>query len=432
MKPTTLISVAVVVFLLGGVVAFGFAGGSGSDASLEATWTSDTGTGVAANHHAVAVADNRVYAPISGTGGTDECALVAVSAGTGATLWDYDIPATNCTIHAVADPTVADVDGDGTGEVLAATTEREVTVFDAGGAVTARHRLSDYGYTKPVVADLSPEPGTETVAVDVAGTVFVFDADGAELWRATLDEYVWAQPVVDDFDADGDSELLVAGRAGDATLFAGDGSVEWSRTVAGGDSVTWGTHGQADDDRPLEAVLSTVDGDVIAVDGASGRVEWRRTVGTFAAVRAFGDGDGDGEPEVYAVGREGELRAFDAASGDTEWVTETVVERVQMMPPPTLGDLDGDGEPELLAAGNDGTVTLVDPATGDVLSTYGRDVPIFTHATLADVDGDGGQEAFVMYADGRVVRLDVPVADGVKRIGGDRVGAIGTGLSVGT
>lgn len=37
-----------------------------------------------------------------------------------------------------------------------------------------------------------------------------------------------------------------------------------------------------------------------------------------------------------------------------------------------------------------------------------------------------------MYADGRVVRLDVPVADGVKRIEGDRVGAIGTGLFVGT
>jgi len=79
---------------------------------------------------------------------------------------------------------------------------------------------------------------------------------------------------------------------------------------------------------------------------------------------------------------------------------------VQMMPPPNLGDLDGDGSSELLAAGNDGSVTVLDPATGDVLSSYARDVPIYTHATLADSDGDGASEAYVTYADGRVVRLD--------------------------
>ncbi|MBB6645367.1 outer membrane protein assembly factor BamB family protein [Halobellus ruber] len=413
MKPTTLAAVVAVALLLGGVVAFGLAGGSGGGAPLAATWTSDTGTGIAANHHAVAVAGGRVYAPISGTGGTGECALVALDAGNGTPIWDYEIPAANCTIHSVADPTVSDVDGDGAAEVLAATTEREVTTFDAGsGAVTSRYRLSDYGYTKPVVADLSAAPGSETVAVDVTGTVFVFGADGTVLWRAALDEYVWAQPVVDDFDADGDPELLVAGREGDATLFAGDGSVEWNRTVAAGDSITWGTHGQADGDGPLEAVLATVDGDVVAVNGASGRVEWRRNIGAFGAVHAFDDGDDDGDPEVYATSRDGTLRALDAASGDTEWETEIVTERVQMMPPPNLGDLDGDGDPELLAAGNDGSVTLVDPSNGAVLSTDGRDVPIFTHATLADVDGDGAHEALVMYADGRVVRLDAPLSDG--------------------
>lgn len=410
MKPKTLVAVAAVAALLGGVAVLGFAGGSGGGTSVEATWTSDTGTEIAANHHAVAVADGRVYAPISGAGGSQECALVTLSAETGAALWDHSIPAENCTIHSVADPTVADTDGDGTPEVLAATTEREVAAFDAAsGAVDSRHRLSDYGYTKPVVADLSPASGSETVAVDVTGTVFVFGADGTELWRAALDEYVWAQPAVADFDADGDPELLVGGRGGDAVLFGGDGSVEWNRTIAADDSITWGTYGQADDDEAIEAVFATVDGDVVVVDGASGAVEWRRNVGALASVRAFGDGDEDGEPEVYAAGRAGTLRAFDAASGDTEWETGVVVERVQMMPPPTLGDLDGDGNPELLAAGNDGSLTVVDPVTGDVLSTYGRDVPIFTHATLADVDGDGGQEAFVMYADGRVVRLDVAV-----------------------
>ncbi|MDS0300201.1 PQQ-like beta-propeller repeat protein [Halogeometricum sp. S1BR25-6] len=406
MRAPTLLAVSAIVLVLGTVVALGFAGGLGSG-GLEATWTSDTGRDISSNHHAVAVGGERVYAPVSGADRTGNCALVAMNATDGSTAWAYTLPAANCTIHSVADPTVADLDGDGRLEVLAVTTEREVAVFDAeSGDLRTRLGLSNYGYTKPLVADLAPSPGREIVAVDVSGTAFVFAADGTELWRADLDGYVWAQPAVADFDGDGDPELLVGERTGEAVLFAGDGSVEWNETVTTNGSVTWGAHGQADDDPALEAVFTTVGGDAVAVDGASGEVEWRTNVGEFAAVHELGDGDGDGDIETYVTTKDGTVRALDAATGAEEWSTEIVVDQVQMMPPPTLGDLDGDGAPELLATGNDGSVTVLDPANGDVLSTDGRDVPIFTHATLADVDDDGAQEAFVIYADGRVVRWE--------------------------
>jgi outer membrane protein assembly factor BamB len=406
MRATTLLAVLGIVLVLGTVVALGFTGGLSSD-GLEATWTSDTSRDISSNHHAVAVGDERVYAPISGADRTGNCALVAPNATDGSTVWHYTLPAANCTIHSVADPTVADLNGDGRLEVLAATTEQEVAIFDAeSGDVQTRLGLSNYGYTKPLVADLAPSPGREIVAVDVSGTAFVFAANGTELWTADLGGYVWAQPTVADFDADGEPELLVGERTGETVLFAKNGSVEWNETVTTNGSVTWGTHGLADDDPALEAVFATVDGDVVAVDGHSGSVEWRANVGEFAAVHAFGDGDGDGDAEAYVIAKDGTIHALDAATGRTEWSTEIVVDQVQMMPPPTLGDLDGDGSPELLAAGNDGSVTVLDPANGDVLSTYGRDVPIFTHATLADVDDDGAQEAFVVYADGRVVRLE--------------------------
>jgi len=402
---TVVVGVGVVV-LLGAVVAFGLAGGAASSTELGATWTSDTGRQVSANHHAVAVADGSVYAPISDDR-DGSCALVSATAADGETRWRYEIPPENCTIHAVADPTVTDVDGDGRTEVLAATTEKEVAIFDAAsGGVESRLGLSDYGYTQPIVANLTPAAGREIIAVDVTGTVFVFDPEGAVLWSATLDEYVWAQPTIDDFDGDGSPELVVGGREGDAVLFGPNGAVEWNTTVSKNGSISWGTHGQADGDPALEAVFATVGGDVVMVDGRSGAVEWRRNVGEFAAVHAFGDGDGDDVPEVYATGQDGRIHALDAGTGEIEWTTEIVVDRVQMMPPPNLGDLDGDGSSELLAAGNDGSVTVLDPATGDVLSSYARDVPIYTHATLADSDGDGASEAYVTYADGRVVRLN--------------------------
>lgn len=378
---TALVAVVVAGGLLA-VAGYGLVGADGG--TLSAAWVSDTGRQISSNHHAAAVADGTVYAPISGRDGSDGCALVAVDADGGETRWRYGVPPADCTIHSVADPAVADVTGDGAPEVVAATTEKEVAGFDPeDGDVTFRHGLSDYGYTKPVVADIAPAPGEELVVVDVTGTVVVVGADGSERWTHAFDEYVWSQPVVADFDSDGGPELLVAGRSGTAVLFSGDGSVEWRSAVADGDSVTWATTGRGD-----------------------GGVEWRRNVGEFAAVNAFSAGGPDAPPVVYVTSKDGRVRALDAETGAVEWATEIVTERVQMMPPPTLGDVDGDGADELVAPGNDGSVTVLDPATGDVLATYARDAPVFAPATPSDADGDGAAEAYIVYADGRVVRLE--------------------------
>lgn len=397
------VTVVVGILLVGSLLGVAYVGVGDGGGGLSEQWVSDTERDVRANHHAVAVADGRVYVPVSAASKSDGCALVAVASGTGQTDWSYSVPAANCTIHAVADPTVADYDADGTAEVVAATTENEVAAFDPDtGEKEFSKQLSKYGYTQPVVADLAPTEGRELIVVDSGGVVFVLDSSGETVWTHDLDAFVWAQPVVADFDADGDRELVVAGDGGNVTLFAADGSVEWQRQVGG--SVTWGTTGNIDDDASLEAIVATSQGDVVAFDG-SGTEEWRLDVGRFAAVDALADTDGDGRKELYVTARDGTLRRVDAASGEVTWETSLTADRVQMMPPAVVGDVDGDGATDIVVAGNDGTVSVVSPE-GEVQSTYSRDVPVFTHATLADIDGDGDDEVLVMYADGRVVALD--------------------------
>lgn len=70
-----------------------------------------------------------VYAPVSGRADTPNCALVALNGTPGVDRWSYSVPPANCTIHSVADPTLADLDSDGTKEVIAATTEQTVTAY---------------------------------------------------------------------------------------------------------------------------------------------------------------------------------------------------------------------------------------------------------------------------------------------------------------
>lgn len=415
MRPLTAVLFGVSILLLGGAVAFGagfFGGGTSStDAGLDPLWVSDTGRESLGNHHAVAAGrvDGRgvVFVPISGRADTTQCDLVAFDATNGKRLWNYPIPPANCTIHAVADPTIGDYDGDGTTEVFAATTEQAVLGFDATtGEPVFRHNLTSYGYTQPLVTDLIGDQEQEVIVVDVKGTVFVLGSNGSTVWRRQLGAYTWGQPAVADFDGDGGNELVVGlGGSGGLYLLEADGAVQWNRTKAINSSITWMSTGQADDDPAVEIVIATVGGKVTVVDGKTGAVQWQRDFGSFAAVHAFGDGDGDSEPEIYAVARDGMLRSLRAADGETEWETTLTTEDVQMTPPPSLGDVDGDGRPELVAVTNTGVVALVDPRTGEVIDSYRRDVPIWVHPTLADIDADDVPEVFITYGDARVVAL---------------------------
>jgi outer membrane protein assembly factor BamB len=410
MRLRTVLAIAVVVAGLAGAafVGFGAVGDSGGD--LAERWVSDTDRGTLGNHHAPAAGRPRgtgmVYAPISGKSDTGQCGLVALAATDGTAQWEYEIPPANCTIHSVADPTLADFDGDSIQEVLAATTERTVAAYHPlTGEKEFRYNLTDYGYTRPVVADLAGNSTEEVITTDVKGAVFVLRPNGTAVWTRQLSSYTWGQPAVDDFDGDDESELIVGLGSGALQLFEGDGSTAWNLTKPFESSITWTTTGQADGDRATEIVVATTGGTVVAIDGAAGAVEWRKDLGDFAAVHALGDGDEDGASEVYATARDGILRSLRASDGLVEWTTTLTSADVQMMPPPSMGDVDGDGEPELVATTNDGIVSIVDPVSGEVRASYEREVGMFVHPTLADTDGDGKPEIYVIYADGRVIAL---------------------------
>lgn len=410
MRTATLLAFAVILVALGGTAAFAFQSG-GDDVQLQERWTSDTGREARSNHHAPAAGSvngtGMVYAPVSGRSGLPNCALYGLYSENGSARWEYQVAKANCTIHSVANPTIADYDSDGVREVLTTSTEQAVLGFTAeSGTEELRANLTGYGYTQPVVTDLLGDGTNETITVDVRGTVFVFRPNGSVVWSTRLNSYTWGQPGVADFDDDGRKEVVVGISDGSLTMFERNGSVVWEKQDLLGGSILWVATGQADEEPGEEIVVATNRGKVALIDGADGEVQWVNEFGAFAAVHAFGDGDGDGEPEIYAVARDAELRSIDAASGEVEWTTTLTSADVQMTPPPTLGDVDGDGAQELVAVTNDGKIAVVDPQNGAVLDTYSRDVTLYTHPEVADTDGDGAAEIYVMYSDGRVVALE--------------------------
>lgn len=413
MRVRTMAVIAVLLLSLVGAGAYAVMQPN-QQGQLTEKWVSSTSRNTVGNHHVPAVAEidgsKRIVVSVNVEQKKGTCSLVELTAN-GTKRWQTEMPKKACNIHGYGDPLFADYDGDGTTDVLVATTEDKLLGFTAGGEREFTGNLSWWGYTQPIVTDFTKTPGKEIVVTDLNGTVFVYSANGDLVWQKHIENAasVVAAPAIEDFDGDGTPELAVGER--NVTVFDRNGTVKWKTPTEG--SVNWMTTGQTDDDPAVEIIAGTFDGSVTVIDGKTGETQWSKSFGRLAAVKSVGDGDGDGQVEVYAstLHEEGDtdigkLRALDASDGSVEWTTTLATEDVQTMPPPVLGDVDGDRNPELVAVTETGTVSVMDPKTGSVLASYERNVPIWTHVKLADIDGDRGREILTMYGDGRVVALD--------------------------
>ena len=413
MRRRTAVAAFSLLGILGAIVILGVIVSPPADAISE-SWVSDTPRDNEFNHHAVGAGPDGavIVAPVAEVPGPNvsmsdtSCALVRLDPGTGETLWRSGISPDDCASHALTEPTIEDVDGDGTVEVVVSTTEEAIIVYDgADGSEEWRVSLPTYGYGRPTVANVTAAPGPEVVTSDIGGNVLVANGDGTPEWRfpvetTTLnDTNVYAAPVVDDVDADGKQEILIGSRSG-AVLLAADGTVEWINEQP----ATYITAADVDDDDPLE-VFTAGSGSVRALDGNTSSEEWTRSLG-YTRIREAADADDDGSIELYAGHSSGTVYALDAGSGDTEWSSSVSRSNGTIIPSPVLGDTDGNGDEEVVAVSNDGGVRVLDPRSGAVLGVYEREVPIWTVSTLVDIDDDGSVEILAHYGDGRVVALD--------------------------
>ena len=412
MRLRTAVALVVLLGALAGAVVVGL-GSPAAGGSLAEVWVSDTPRENRANHHAVGVGPDAevVVAPVAeiprdGVELTNSsCVVARLAPGDGAVRWRAGLPAVNCTSHALTEPAIADLDGDGDLEVAAATTEDALVARGAkDGREEWRVDLSTFGYGRPTVGNLTPAPGPEVVASDIRGGVVAATGEGRELWRVDLETLpleqptVWERPVVRDLDADGAPEVLLGTRGGPVVLGA-DGDLEWYAEGAAVHTATVRTDG----DDAVEVVTAGTDG-LRAYDGATGDLEWERDL-PGSRVRVAADVDGDGSAAVFVGRTDGTVLAVDAATGETRWTTTVATGDGTGAVPPVLGGVDGEGTDELVAATNDGTVAVLAPADGAELAAYERSVPVWTFPTPADIDGDGDEEMLVRYGDGRVVAL---------------------------
>jgi hypothetical protein len=156
------------------------------------------------------------------------------------------------------------LDGDGTVEVVAATTRNATIAYSAAdGSEEFRVPLSTYGYAKPTIDKVTAAPGPEIVTSDIDSHVVVAGGNGEVYWTRSLNATVWAAPAVGDVDADGRQEVVVGTNEFTIALNA-DGSLAWKADTAGEDLDT----AQVDEDDATEVFVASGMG-FTALDGSS-------------------------------------------------------------------------------------------------------------------------------------------------------------------
>ena len=337
-------------------------------------------------------------------GGT-ECRGVirALRGGTGEILWSVrDVDGeqvSGCPTHALAD-----LDGDGTPEIVTMRTDGRILALRADGSLFWLSTRSDgspysvgdwrtFANAAVAIADLdadgAPEVVIGAVVVDALG-VLRWERDARTL-EGDNDGYVGGLPVVADIDLDGTPEVVTGRRA-----YESDGTQRWLAATTDG----YPAVGNFDDDSQPEVVLVT-QGNVYLLDGLDGAIDWGPIAipgGGRGGPPTVADFDGDGRPEIGVAGGSSYSVYDPDGPSPVRW-SQATRDQSSNATGSAVFDFEGDGAAEVVYAdechlrayrGDDGTVLF------EVESSSGTQ---HEYPVVADVDGDGNSELLVVAND---------------------------------
>ncbi|MBX7255272.1 MAG: PQQ-binding-like beta-propeller repeat protein [Candidatus Hydrogenedentes bacterium] len=258
---------------------------------------------------------------------------------TGLNLW-LDVPGDP---HEGTPPAFADLNGDGTQEIICVRKNGTITAMDRALTVLWQFGADGAFDSAPATAPVF-ERGSAVYALTTSGILFCVDGQGIPQWqfamrRPTPQAPSFSDPIV--------AELL----SGSPVVLVGDAA-----------------------------------GTLYALDAATGKEYWRRPVATCAIGNpALLDVRPPEGIDIVTVSEKGEIAVL---NGSGVVMTRASLPKGDYVPRPLVADVDGDAEPDVLVPTKDWRllVASLDGQVKDEVSLLGN---VRDGAVLADLDDDG-------------------------------------------
>lgn len=333
-------------------------------------------------------ADGRPDLVAAGLDGTVE----AYALPSRARIWSTSIGAS----AVQSSPAIADITGDGRHDVVVGTMDGRVIVLDGPSGRIVRSMTQgppqhcpsgidcrpDGFFATPALADINGDGRVDIIAASWDHSVYAWSGHGPLLWRRFLEDTLWSSPAVADVDRNGTPEIVLGG-----DIYQGNnlgrpaGGLVW---ILNRDGSTYGGYPKS---IPGQAVWSSpaigdVNGDgwadVVVGTGTNfpdpaGHEVWAFTAtngqnlagwpvkvdGRAMGSPALGNLDGDGQLEVATIAEQGHVYAFDA-NGSRMWSCSLCGAAHSSA---SIADVDADGQQEVIV-GDDHALRVFDGRTG--------------------------------------------------------------------
>jgi len=322
-----------------------------------------------------------VFAAFEGAGMGTEGAVVAVS-GTGETLWSVRAPG-GAVISATSGVAIGDLEGDGSPEILVASWQGLVCL-DHTGALEWKVEVQSDDLAMPAIADLE----FDGLAEVVLGRT-VINHDGTKRWAGQAGMGRGVSGFAVDLDRDGQQEVVAGNTVYDS---AGDVRLE----LAAGDG--WSAVADFDRDGTPEIVL--VEYGVVSLWGLDGVRRWRAPLyDNGGGAPTIADFDGDGVPEIGVAG----MSTYTVVDTDGALLWQNGISDFSSAATgSSVFDFEGDGAAEVVY-GDEHTLWIFDGATGTVELAWEEHSSgtLFEYPVIVDIDRDGSAEIVVASNDFR-------------------------------
>jgi len=346
---------------------------------------------------------------------------------TGHGLWTY--AAGDITNISNTAPCIADIDGDGTIEIVFSSIAGTVYCLESDGSFKWKYAI---GFSPSGVMvglfDVDQDGKVEVFAGGSDNKLHCLNYDGTLRWAYSTGGYVSLASNICFYDLDNDGQIEIIFGSDDHYLYVlkSDGTLSWNLDV--GNVIRGLAVADIDGDGSIEIVVAAWTS--LRCVKADGTLKWTSAATTATRGLYLSDVDRDGKLEII-IGNGLDISCYEV-DGTQKW-TYTTGGTVRVYWGGTF-DIDNDGVVECLAGSTDKYIYCL-KGDGTLKWRYLTGDYVFNNGSIADVDGDGFYEVLAVsndrylyclkydgtlkwrYHGGNVFQYTVPSIDDINKDG---------------